>query len=82
MFTENARDGQNIIGVLSNIISASANEEETEYSAIMLLTLSKALDICAMIYPEAEKYDICSRVKRQNTEHLNEPKRRMPLFGR
>ena len=79
VFTENARDGQRIIGVLSNTIS---DEEETEFSSIMLLTLSKALDICAMIYPDADEYDICSIVKRQNIEHLTGPKRIVPFFGK
>lgn len=82
VFTENARDGQKIIGVLSNIISASSREEETKYSSIMLLTIPKSLDICAMIYPEAEKYDICAIVKRQNRKQLAGPKRIMPFFGK
>ena len=82
VFTENARDGQKIIGVLSNIISASSKEEETKYSSIMLLTIPKSLDICAMIYPEAEKYDICAVVKRQNRKQLAGRKRIMPFFGK
>ena len=79
VFTENARDGQRIIGVLSNTI---ADEEEVEFSSIMLLTLSKALDICAMIYPSADEYDICSIVRRQNIERLAGPKRIVPFFGK
>ena len=79
IFTENARDGLRVIGVLSNTI---ADEEEIEYSSIMLLTLSKALDICAMIYPESGEYDICSIVRRQNIEHLSGPKRIVPFFGK
>ena len=83
VFSENARDGPKIIGVMSNTISASGEEEtKTRYSSIMLLTRAKSLDICAMIYPQADRYDICSKVKTHNIKHLSGPKRIRPFFGR
>ena len=81
VFTKNARDGAKIIGVLSNIVSVSSEEEKTNFSSIMLLTRSKSLDICAMIYPEAVRYEICSHVQTHNIKHLSGPKRIKPFFG-
>lgn len=84
-FSHSAVHGNKIIGLLSSTVSTAVgqfSDEETDYEAIMLLTLPKCLDICAMIHPEGEKYDVCETVRRNDIEYLEVGSTRiMPFFG-
>ncbi|KAL4225845.1 hypothetical protein ACF0H5_013834 [Mactra antiquata] len=84
-FASNHVEGTKIIGVLSNIVTTTEgqfSQPSTEYEAIMLLTLPKCLDICAMIHPEGDKYDVCKTVRRNNGAYLEVGSNRiMPFFG-
>lgn len=84
-FSSSPVEGNKIVGILSNTVSTSAgqfSDEETNFEAIMLLTLPKCLDICAMIHPEGDKYDVCEKVRRKNIQYLEVGSNRiMPFFG-
>lgn len=85
IFTTDAVTGPQIVGLLSNAISFrrnSADKEDLSYETIMLFTIDKCLDICAMIYPLGEKYSICQRVRRHRHQYLQIATNRiMPFFG-
>ncbi|XP_045165999.2 serine protease 23-like [Mercenaria mercenaria] len=79
-FSNSAVDGNKIVGILSNTVSTA--DEDTNYETIMLLTLPKCLDICAMIHPEGDKYDVCENIRRNNIQYLEVGSTRIkPFFG-
>ncbi|XP_060602301.1 uncharacterized protein LOC132755449 [Ruditapes philippinarum] len=85
IFSNSVIDGSRIVGILSNTVTTAAgqfSEEETNYEAIMLLTLPKCLDICAMTHPEGDKFNDCESIRRNNQHYVQLGSKRIkPFFG-
>ncbi|KAH3819038.1 serine protease 23-like [Dreissena polymorpha] len=85
VFTESVLSRNKIVGLLSNTLSPTTGSflgENKSLNTITLLTMDKCVDICAMIHPLGEKYEVCELVKNSNQEYLQVATRRlMPFFG-
>ncbi|KAK3610911.1 hypothetical protein CHS0354_018817 [Potamilus streckersoni] len=63
VFTENPREGERIVGLISNIMSREALETVSssveKFTTITLMTLPKILDICSVIYLDGGDLGSC-----------------------
>ena len=79
VFSEEGRDGAQLVGVLSNTIATTLGN--TEYDAIMLLTFQKFLDICAMLKPDGGHYNTCDDIQTASSQRHGARHRNIPIFG-
>ncbi|KAL3852310.1 hypothetical protein ACJMK2_015969 [Sinanodonta woodiana] len=76
VFTENPREGERIIGLISNIMSREAmetvsSEEVEKYTTITLMTLPKIIDICSVIYLDGGDLGSCQNFVGNNMQQLS-----------